>query len=184
MRSRSSRRSSWNGQGLNGATDGGAGWEYTADKKNASDQVTVTGSPATTDATSATSVSVAFANSSINSAPINVTEVLKPSQAGYTLVQQNGQNATCVESGTTLPKTVTNNGTLGWTVDALRSGSVTCTVYNRQPPPAASLTVVKKADPLTTPATVFPFTVAGGGHRRTEFDLAPTPRPPARARMS
>ena len=59
---------------------------------------------------------------------------------------------------------------------------MTCTYANK--PKAASLTVVKKADPLTTPATVFPFTVAGGGHRRTQFDLAPTPRPPARARMS
>ena len=59
--------------------------------------------------------------------------------------------------------------------------NVTCTYANK--PKAASLTVVKKADPLTTPATVFPFTVAGGGHRRTQFDLAPTPRPPARARM-
>ncbi len=135
----------WNGTGLNGATDGGAGWVYTAAKANGSDPVQVTGSPATTNATSGTSVSVTFDNASINSAPINLAEVLQASQQGYSLVQQgpNNLNATCVKSGTSETVPVTNNGALGWTVNALRLGSITCTVYNRQPPPTGQLKLVK-----------------------------------------
>ncbi len=49
--------------------------------------------------------------------------------------------------------------------------NVTCTYENS--PKAASLKVVKKAAPLTDPATKFSYTVAGGG-TPASFDLAPT----------
>ncbi|NUR70926.1 MAG: VWA domain-containing protein [Hamadaea sp.] len=71
--------------------------------------------------------------------PVTLTET---PQAGYSLVQVGGLNATCASDGSSVP--VTNSGATGFTVSALRNAIVTCTVYNRAPTPPATVTVHKK----------------------------------------
>ena len=74
-------------------------------------------------------------------APVTVTET---QQAGYTLVQQGGLNATCRRLDTNAAVTVTNSGANGFLVTAATAFPVSCTVYNRAPSPAATVVVNKK----------------------------------------
>ena len=74
-------------------------------------------------------------------APVTVTET---QQAGYTLVQQGGFNATCRRLDTNAALTVTNSGAAGFLVTAATAYPVSCTVYNRAPSPGATVVVDKK----------------------------------------
>lgn len=74
---------------------------------------------------------------------VNITET---QQSGYTLVPQGAgaaaRNAVCKDE-TGAAQTVTNNGALGFTVNALQAKIVSCTVYNQAPNPQASIKVNK-----------------------------------------
>ena len=73
-------------------------------------------------------------------APVTVTET---QQAGYSLVQQGGFNATCTNLQTSTAVPVTNVGATGFTVAASSTDPISCTVYNRAPQPPAAITVNK-----------------------------------------
>ena len=69
--------------------------------------------------------------------------VAETQQAGYTLVQQGGFNATCRRLDTNAAVTVTNSGAAGFSVTAATAYPVSCTVYNRAPAPGATVVVNK-----------------------------------------
>ena len=73
-------------------------------------------------------------------APVTVAET---QQAGYTLVQVGGFNATCRRLDTNASLTVTNSGAAGFSVTAATAYPVSCTVYNRAPSPGATVVVDK-----------------------------------------
>jgi len=64
-------------------------------------------------------------------------------QAGYTLQQVGGNNATCVRLDNGETVTSTNVGATGFTVSASSTFPVTCTVYNRAPSPQATVVLDK-----------------------------------------
>lgn len=74
-----------------------------------------------------------------DSVPVTIQETV---QAGYTLMQNNGSNATCTMGGNATPSV--NAGPAGFTVDAVRDQIVTCNVYNLAPQPPATVQVTKK----------------------------------------
>ncbi|WP_051366938.1 vWA domain-containing protein [Hamadaea tsunoensis] len=93
-------------------------------------------SGSTDNTTGALSFDVDLAGATTKSVTITETQ-----QAGYALEQVGGLNATCTSDGN--PVTVTNSGALGFTVDALANGIVTCSVYNRAPVPQSTVQVNK-----------------------------------------
>ncbi|SBT48115.1 VWA domain-containing protein [Micromonospora auratinigra] len=72
------------------------------------------------------------------SRPVTLDETV---QAGFTPVQQGGQNATCTANGN--PATVTNGTGTAFTVDALANGIVSCVILNQAADPVASVVVNK-----------------------------------------
>ncbi|WP_088979404.1 VWA domain-containing protein [Micromonospora coxensis] len=70
--------------------------------------------------------------------PVTLTETL---QAGFSLIPQDGANASCTANGS--PAAVTNSGELGFTVDARANAIVSCVVLNQSPDPVASVRVDK-----------------------------------------
>ncbi|MBB6036063.1 VWA domain-containing protein [Phytomonospora endophytica] len=95
------------------------------------------------------------------SMPVTITE---DQQSGFTLVRDGGKNATCTSGGD--PVDSTDDGALGFTVDALRNAIVTCTVYNRAPIPLAQVKVDKK--------WIINGTAYADGAQPTDFQAAPT----------
>lgn len=128
------------GEDVTGAYTAGAGWRF--DATTTSTQVTGLPANQTTDAsgTGAVNFALNFA-AGTTSAPVTITET---QQDGYTLVTQSGANAVCHDLGTNAAVAVTNAGTLGFTVSATSSASITCTVYNREAQPQADVTVHKQ----------------------------------------
>jgi hypothetical protein len=96
------------------------GWHFSASPS------TVEPQQAITDANGAAS----FATDTTSSEPVTLTET---QQDGYQLIEQDGNNASCRNSSGE-PVPVTNAGTLGFTVDAVATESITCIVYNQEPP--------------------------------------------------
>ncbi len=111
------------------------GWHFSASPD------TVVPQHAITDENGAAS----FATATTSSEPVTLTET---QQEGYQLIQQDGHNASCRNSSGE-PVPVTNAGPLGFTVDAIATESITCTVYNQEPaavPDPASVVVHKTWD--------------------------------------
>src|SRR6185436_9189252 len=71
------------------------------------------------------------------SVPVTLTETV---QAGFTLAPQAGLNATCLLNGSPVAST---NVTDGFTVTAVATGVVSCTVFNLAPAPIANVQVLK-----------------------------------------
>ncbi|MBM4724702.1 hypothetical protein GS439_22350 [Rhodococcus hoagii] len=111
------------------------GWEFDA---AGADGVTVDPPAATTDETGGVSFEVGFPQGQ-TSGGVTVTETQKPD---YTLVTQDGLNASCVDRVTGDPVAVTNSGETGFDITVDFDSAVTCTVYNRAP--AVEVTVDKE----------------------------------------
>ncbi|MGC4896621.1 VWA domain-containing protein [Micromonospora sp. DT31] len=73
------------------------------------------------------------------SRPVTLAET---PQAGFTLEQQDGDNAACTANGTAIP--VTNSGDNGFTVVARANAVVSCVILNRQAEQQRSSIVVRK----------------------------------------
>jgi Prealbumin-like fold domain/von Willebrand factor type A domain len=111
------------------------GWTFTSSTSGVTPM-----SGATADGTGAISFTAPLNGAS--SLPVSLAET---QQSGFTLVQNAGKNATCSNGGS--PVTVTNAATgPGFTVSALASAIVTCTVYNLAPTPPAQVVVNKEWD--------------------------------------
>ena len=100
-------------------------------------------------------------------APVTVTET---QQAGYTLVQQGGLNATCRRLDTNAAVTVTNSGATGFVVTAATAFPVSCTVYNRAPHPPRPSSSTRSGSSTVRAST------------RARNRPASTPRSPSAAR--
>lgn len=124
---------------IEGATPAGAGWVFTG--ASLTDGVTTPVAQQTTTANGTGTVGFPLTfTDGISSGELSVAET---QQDGYTLTQVGGKNAVCTNLSTGDDVTVTNDGDLGFRVDVPSSDAVNCTVYNRQPNPAADLTVNK-----------------------------------------
>ena len=122
---------------LTAATPAG-GWTFGAQPASG-----VTASPTsgqTASGTGALSFDLTFPGGS-SAASVALTET---PQAGYTLFQQGGKNATCRRLDTNAPVTVVNNGPSGFNVDGQRDYPISCTVYNQENPPQAKTVKVNK----------------------------------------
>ncbi|PTA43054.1 hypothetical protein C8054_27385 [Micromonospora sp. RP3T] len=73
--------------------------------------------------------------------PSRAVAIAETPQAGYSLVQQGGVNATCTASGQ--PVLVANNGDTGFSVDALANDAVSCVMINQAEPQPATVVVNK-----------------------------------------
>ena len=123
---------------ITGAVPAG-GWQFGATTTTSGVAINPT-SGATAAASGALNFNLTFPGGT-TTAPVTVTET---QQAGYTLVQQGGLNATCRRLDTNAAVTVTNSGATGFLVTAATTFPVSCTVYNRAPSPAATIVVNKK----------------------------------------
>ena len=116
---------------ITGAVPAG-GWQFGATTTTSGVAINPT-SGTTAAASGALNFNLSFPGGT-TTAPVTVTET---QQAGYTLVQQGGLNATCRRIDTNAAVTVTNSGATGFLVTAATAFPVSCTVYNRAPSPAA-----------------------------------------------
>ena len=123
---------------ITGAVPAG-GWQFGATTTTSGVAINPT-SGTTAAASGALNFNLSFPGGT-TTAPVTVTET---QQAGYTLVQQGGLNATCRRLDTNAAVTVTNSGATGFLVTAATAFPVSCTVYNRAPSPAATIVVNKK----------------------------------------
>ncbi|WP_431931646.1 VWA domain-containing protein [Micromonospora sp. RP3T] len=73
--------------------------------------------------------------------PSRAVAIAETPQAGYSLVQQDGVNATCTASGQ--PVLVANNGEFGFSVNALANDAVACVMINQAEPQPATVVVNK-----------------------------------------
>ncbi len=149
---------------ITGATPAG-GWTFGATTTAAGVGITPA-SGATAAGTGALSFNLTYPGGT-TTAPVTVNET---QQAGYTLQQVGGFNATCTRLDTGAALTVTNSGTTGFIVNVASTVPVSCTVYNRAPNPAATVVVNKTwvingADVRRGRAT---HERAGGAHDRRD----------------
>ncbi|WP_370618096.1 hypothetical protein [Mumia sp. Pv 4-285] len=114
------------------------GWEFAAETFSSSVIVTPPASR-TTGATGAVNFPLEFTGG-VTSGTVGFAET---QQAGFTLQQVNGNNATCTRTDTGAAVPSTNSGALGFLVTANSAFPITCTVYNRAPDPPATVTVNK-----------------------------------------
>jgi hypothetical protein len=132
------------GENVAGATPAGAGWTFAA----STTATGIGGLPATrttsADGTGSVNFPLTFPGGT-TSAPVTIRET---QQSGFTLVTQGGNNAVCRSLDTGAAVAITNDtsvpGQPGFRVTASSTGAVSCTVYNRPPRPAASVTVDKQ----------------------------------------
>ena len=117
----------------NGVPTGG--WTFTSSTSGVTPM-----SGATADGTGAISFTAPL--NGATSMPVSLAET---QQSGYTLVQNAGKNATCVNGGSAVTVTNAASGP-GFTVSALANAIVTCTVYNLAPTPLAQVVVNKEWD--------------------------------------
>ncbi|MET7832652.1 VWA domain-containing protein [Micromonospora sediminicola] len=73
--------------------------------------------------------------------PSRAVAIAETPQAGFSLVPQDGLNATCAASGQ--PVLVTNNGDFGFNVNALANDAVTCVILNQAEVAPATVVVNK-----------------------------------------
>ena len=112
---------------ITGAVPAG-GWQFGATTTTSGVAINPT-SGTTAAASGALNFNLSFPGGT-TTAPVTVAET---QQAGYTLVQQGGLNATCRRLDTNAAVTVTNSGATGFLVTAATAFPVSCTVYNRAP---------------------------------------------------
>ncbi|HEY5117515.1 MAG TPA: hypothetical protein VIJ00_18475, partial [Nakamurella sp.] len=123
---------------ITGAVPAG-GWQFAASTTTSG--VTIApASGATAAGTGALSFALTFPGGT-TSAQVAVSETQQP---GYTLVPVSGANAVCTNLQTNTAITVTNSGATGFTVPTPSTDPLSCTVYNRQPNPGATISVAKK----------------------------------------
>lgn len=137
----------WNGTIANATAAGG--WVFDASAGPAG--VTLDHAQGTTDVVNG-AVNFQLTDVPVGGATFTAAEQL---QGGYTLTQQGGKNAVCsTSSGSSV--TVTNGSGTSFSVPVGATDIVSCTVYNKQPQPGATLTVNKQwiinsvAQPLNT----------------------------------
>lgn len=77
----------------------------------------------------------------LNGQPSRAVAIAETPRAGYSLVQQEGVNATCTASGQ--PVLVANNGEFGFSVNALANDAVACVMINQAESQPATVVVNK-----------------------------------------
>ena len=114
-----------------------SGWTFTTAATNPEVQVPPSG---VTDTTGAVNFPVTFPRTGVATG-LRITE---QQQDGYSLVTRNGRNAVCrnLVTGASVPVTNVSNGFELTGVTA--EDPISCTVYNREPAPHATLTVDKQ----------------------------------------
>ncbi|WP_181149691.1 VWA domain-containing protein [Arthrobacter sp. MYb227] len=110
-----------------------AGWRFNAEGKKISPTNGVTDE----------SGAVSFKASDLSAAGTTPVTITETDPQDHTLVQVKGKNAVCTKDAGQTNVPVTNQGTHGFTVDAVGGSVVTCHVYNQPPTPKASLSVSK-----------------------------------------
>lgn len=129
----------WNESGIAGAQPA-SGWQFTAPVVGTG---TVTPSTAQTTKHNPGQGDHGTINYKLTEIPSGASfQISEQQQSGYTLVREGGKNAVCTKNGST-PVTVTNVDPLGFSVPVGKSDIVTCTVYNKEPTPIASVEVDK-----------------------------------------
>ncbi len=126
------------GEDTTGATPAGAGWTFDAAPASAGTLVDRPSATTTDDGTG----SVSFALTPPSGATASAVRVAERQQPGYTLVTQNGQNATCTDLTTGEFVPTSSDGATGFSVNVPAAAAVSCVVYNR-PPKGATVTVAK-----------------------------------------
>lgn len=127
-----------NGGSIDGPSYVGENWTFNASVTT--DGATIAPPSATTDSSGGVNFRLTFTTAS--SATALIDEV---AQAGYTLVQQNGFNASCNNKTqpNEPPVPVINSGSTGFTVDTGTDDAISCVVYNEAPPDDALVQVDK-----------------------------------------
>ena len=119
------------------------GWTMTASAPSTGVTITPPLSGPTATGTGAINFPLTFAGGT-STGQLSVTET---QQAGYTLVQQGGFNATCNRidpaTGVTTPVAVTDVGATGFRTTVTEADPVSCVVYNRAPNPPATVVLNK-----------------------------------------
>lgn len=86
---------------------------------------------------------VSFKASSLSSGESTPVTLIETNPREHTLVKVEGKNAVCSTDAGTKKVPVKNQGTHGFSVDAVGGSVITCQVYNQPPTPKASLIVNK-----------------------------------------
>ena len=132
------------GDDVTGAQPAGAGWEFEATTAAPG----VGGLPVTRSTTADGTGAVNFAPTFATGTARGAVTVDETQQPGFSIVPQAGRNAQCRDLVTGATVTTVDDNSVptrpGFTVDAVRSAAITCTLFNRAPQPPAQITVDKR----------------------------------------